>query len=372
MKNKIPFMDLRITDNSERELLTNSFNRLMNHGQYIVGQEVDKFEKEVARYCNRKYCLGVSSGTDAIFIALKALGVGSGDEVITTSLSWIATANAISMTGAVPVFCDIENNLNISVDSIERMISSRTKAILPVHYTGRACDINRIDEISKRHKIPVIYDAAQAFGSSFNKNPIGMFGEMTCFSMNPMKTLGALGEAGCIVTNDRTIYEQAKILRYNGTINKDICVLPGLNGRIHALQAAFLTDRLGVLDKKIHKIKSICKFYDNSLKNLVEIPEVDKPNNTSCYYSYTIQVDNRDELSTYLLKNGVETKVQHPILMCDQQPYIENNKDKLTNAKKIVNRILCLPANEKLEKNEAKYIVNLLKKFKSSQDTIDF
>ena len=360
---KVPFMDLRITDSIEREALINSFGRLMDHGQYIMGKEVDDFEKNIAKYCNRKYCIGVSSGTDAIYIALKCLGIGPGDEVVTTSLSWIATANAISMTGAKPVFCDIGNDLNISVKSIECMISNKTKAILPVHYTGRACNVNSIDKISKRHGIPVIYDAAQAFGSTYNSDPIGKFGDATCFSMNPMKTLAGLGEAGCVVTDDRSLYESIKILRYNGTINKEICVVPGLNGRIDSLQAAILLDRMKNLSGKIKKIKSICSHYDKALKDVVKIPKFDTKHNISCYYSYTIQAESREDLSSYLFDKGIETKVQHPILMPDQDPYIYNKKDNLVNANRIVNSILCLPANEKVHHDVVEYISTVIHEF---------
>jgi dTDP-4-amino-4,6-dideoxygalactose transaminase len=366
MKNKIPFMDLRISNTFEKEILSNTFQRLMNHGQYIMGKEVDNFEKKFATYCHRKYCIGVSSGTDAIFIALRSLGIGPGDEVITTSLSWIATANAISMTGANPVFCDIDNDLNINIESLKKMISEKTKAILPVHYTGRACNIDAISEISTKYRIPVVYDAAQSFGSTYNQKPIGMYGDLSCFSMNPMKTLGALGEAGCIFTDDKELYEYIKVLRYNGTINKDLCVTKGLNGRLDSLQAAFLVDRLALLNDKIDKIKSICAHYNYLLNDIVSIPKLDSSISSSCYYSYTIQVENRDDLSKYLLKNGVETKVQHPILMCDQKPYLNSRSDKITNAREIVNKILCLPANEKITKSEVEYISNLIVKFQKN------
>jgi len=365
MKNKIPFMDLRISNTFEKEILSNTFQRLMDHGQYIMGKEVDNFEKKFAAYSNRKYCIGVSSGTDAIFIALRSLEIGPGDEVITTSLSWIATANAISMTGASPVFCDVDNDLNINIESLKKMMSEKTKAILPVHYTGRACNIDAISEISKKYKIPVVYDAAQSFGSTYNQQPIAMYGDLACFSMNPMKTLGALGEAGCIFTDDKELYEYMKIFRYNGTINKEFCVTKGLNGRIDSLQAAFLVDRLEFLDDKINKIKLICKQYNSLLKNIVTVPKLDTINNSSCFYSYTIQVDNREDLSAFLLKNGVETKVQHPILMSDQEPYLKCRRDNIINARKIVNKILCLPANEKITNSEVKYICNSIEKFQT-------
>jgi len=363
MKNKIPFMDLRITNSSEKEVLLKTFQRLMDHGQYIMGQEVENFEKLFAIYCNRKYCIGVSSGTDAIYIALKSLGVGPGDEVITTSFSWIATTNAIAMTGASPVFCDIDDDLNINIDSVKKMISEKTRAILPVHYTGRACNIDGINEISKKYKIPIVYDAAQSFGSTYNNQPIGMYGDIACFSMNPMKTLGALGDAGCIFTDDKELHDHMKVFRYNGTVNKEFCLTKGLNGRLDSLQAAFLVDRYELMKDKIDKIKLICRHYDMLLKNIVSIPKLDSSNSSSCYYSYTIQADNREGLSKYLLENGVETKVQHPILMCDQKPYINCRKDDISNAKKIVDRILCLPANEKITKSEVEYVSNLIKTF---------
>jgi len=366
MKNKIPFMDLSIKSESEKELLLSSFHRLMSHGQFIMGPEVDFFEETFANYCNRKYCIGVSSGTDAIFIALKSLGIGDGDEVITTSLSWIATANAISMTGAKPVFCDIDDNLNINIESLKNMISVKTKAILPVHYTGRPCDIVNITKISNKHKIPVVYDAAQSFGSSFKDQPIGMYGDLACFSMNPMKTLGALGEAGCILTDDKELYEFIKIFRYNGTINKEFCITSGLNGRIDSLQAAFLVDRLKLLDNKLNKIKKICNHYDNFLDDVVLIPEKDTIESNSCYYSYTIQVKNRERLVQFLSLHGVQTKIQHPVLMCDQKPYKKCRVDNISNAKKIVNQILCLPANETITINDVEYISKLIIEFYKS------
>ncbi len=364
IKNKIPFMDLRITDNSEREMLISSFKRLMDHGQYIMGCEVDNFEREIARYCNRKYCIGVSSGTDAIYIALRGLGIGIGDEVITTSLSWIATANAISMTGATPVFCDIEDDLNISIKSIKRMITGKTKAILPVHFTGLACNITEIDKISKRYGIPVVYDAAQAFGSEFNDNPIGMYGVAACFSMNPMKTLGALGEAGVVVTDDRNLYEEIKILRYNGTVNKEVCITKGLNARIDSLQAAILVDRLRLVDSIVDRRISIATKYNDYFKRCnIKIPQYNSSYIKSSYYSYTIQVNDRSGLIKYLSDFGVETKIQHPILMSSQKPYINNKSDVLKTAERAVEKILSIPANEKITDNQVRIISGLIIKY---------
>lgn len=360
-KRNIPFMDLRISDPQERLRLLDSFSRLMDHGRYIMGHEVDNFEAKVADYCHRKYCVGVSSGTDALFLSLKSLGVGAGDEVITTSLSWIATANAIMMTGATPVFADINDNLNISVESIERLITDKTKVILPVHYTGRAVNVSRISEMAKHQGIHVIFDAAQAFGTLYNDKPIGFYGDITCFSMNPMKVLGACGEAGAIVTDNEDVYEKLKVLRYNGTINKEQCIVPSLNGRIDALQAALLLDRLEFLPEKIRKRKLICEYYDELLSGIVSTPEKDSFNNISSYYSYTIQVDDRKKLIDVLAASGIETKIQHPVLMCRQPPYQDYRSDITINTQKIVDKILCLPASERVDKTDVEYIVSVIK-----------
>ena len=358
---KIPFMDLRIHDLKERDRLLKSFERLMDHGRYIMGHEVEDFEDKVAKYCQRKYCIGVSSGTDALYLALKSLGIGPGDEVITTSFSWIATANAIVMTGATPVFADINDNLNISVESLERLITQNTKAILPVHYTGRPVEISRISEIVKGKGIHVIYDAAQAFGSQYKDKPVGSYGDMCCFSMNPMKVLGACGEAGAIVTDDVKVYETLKVLRYNGTINKEFCLMPSLNGRIDALQAAILSDRLDFLADKINKRKTICKYYDELLAGMTSIPEQDTGDSISSYYSYTIQVNDRQKLIDDLSAAGIETKIQHPILMCDQEPYKKFRNDANKKTREIVSKIICLPANENIKKSQVEYISAVIK-----------
>lgn len=365
-KPKIPFMDLRVHDPKERETLLNTFSRIMDHGRFIMGHEVEQFEEKVAKYCQRKYCVGVSSGTDALFLSLKSLGIGPGDEVITTSLSWIATANAIVMAGATPVFADINPNLNISVESIERLITDKTKAILPVHYTGRPVEISRISELVKDKDIRVVYDAAQAFGSQYEGKSIGSYGDISCFSMNPMKTLGACGEAGAIVTDDEALYEELKILRYNGTINKEFCTSPSLNGRIDALQAGILSDRLDFLADKISKRKSICRRYDELLEGVVSTPEKDSDNSISSYYSYTIQVDDRQKMIDELAAAGIETKIQHPILMCEQEPYKQYRHDINNEARAIVSRILCLPASENVEMSQAEYVAATVKQIINS------
>ena len=255
-------MDLRVSNPRDREGLLNVFNRVMDHGQFIMDKEVHNFEDAFSKYCGRRYCAGVDSGTSALFIALQGMKIGKGDEVITTSLSWIATANAIAMTGATPVFCEIKDDLNIDPESVERMITKKTRAILVVHYTGRIVDIEAFIAISEKYGIPIVEDSAQAFGSKYKEKVAGSFGYVACFSMNPMKVLAACGEAGAIVTDDNELYERIVSLRYNGTVNKEVCIQSSLNGRLDSLQAGILLERMKDVDKKIKKIRNnVCLLY---------------------------------------------------------------------------------------------------------------
>ncbi|MFA6502096.1 MAG: DegT/DnrJ/EryC1/StrS family aminotransferase, partial [Parachlamydiales bacterium] len=242
MEKKVAFLDLRI-DKDEREELLTAINTVFEHGKIVLGPEVQEFERLIANFCNRKYAVGVSSGSDALFLGLKSLGIKEGDEVITTSLSWIATAHAIARTGAKPIFADINDDLNIDPDSIIKLVTSKTKAIVPVHYTGKICQMNKILDIAKKHNLHIVEDSAQAFGALYEDKIAGSFGKVACFSLNPMKVFAACGEAGIVLTDDKDIYEKLIILRYSGTINKEQCIEISLNSRIDTIQAAMLIKR---------------------------------------------------------------------------------------------------------------------------------
>lgn len=354
-------MDLRIVDPVEREAIIESVERVMNHGKFIMGLEVERFETEMAIYCDRKYAVGVSSGTDALYMALRALGIGAGDEVITTSLSWIATANAIAMTGAEPVFADIDTSLNLTPESVVRLLSERTRAIIPVHYTGRAANTKRLTQIANAAQLPIIYDAAQAFGSSTFGRAIGAYGDMTCFSLNPMKTLGACGEAGLIVTDNQVYSETLKALRHNGTVDKETCIHTSLNGRLDSLQAAIIMARFPLVQEKINARKRNSKLYDQLLSGVVELPIKDSPSSASCYYSYTIRTERRQYLMQFLADQGIETKILHPILMCDQSPYRGCRNDVSQLTRDISGQILCLPVNENVTEEDVMFVSNAIR-----------
>lgn len=354
MKN-IPFLDLKICGKEKQELL-NSISEVFGHGKLVLGPEVIEFEKRISAFCNRKFAISVNSGSDALFLALKALGITKGDEVITTSLSWIATANAIAMTGATPIFADIDDDLNVDPESIRKLISSRTKAILPVHYTGRICDMEKITKIAKENNLFVIEDGSQAFGAKKYGRIAGSFGDFGCFSLNPMKILGACGEAGVIVCDNPNFYNKILALRYNGTINKEICVEFGLNSRMDTIQAAILLKKLSSLNQNIKKRREFAKIYNNRLQDFVHIPH-EKPDEFNIYYAYMIRAARRDELKNFLLARGIETKIQHPFLMYQQPAYSKQfNTNPLKNSEKIVKEILSIPCHEKLSKDDVHYI----------------
>lgn len=362
MTKRIPFLDLRIIDDEERRDLLNSIETVFQHGMFVIGPEVLQFEEQLASLVGRQCAIGVNSGTDALFLALKSIGIRTGDEVITTSLSWIATANAIALTGATPVFADIRSDLNIDPESVEELITSRTKAIIPVHYTGKVCQMDSLMRIANDHGIIIIEDASQAFGATYKNHKAGSFGTIGCFSMNPMKVFGALGEAGAIVTDKGDLYTKLIALRYNGTVNKEVCIEPSINGRLDTLQAAILLQRLKNVEMVIRKRRNNATYYNKRLKEIVEIP-IEAEYENDVYYTYTVKTEDRDNLKAYLEEKGVETKIQHPYLMPEQPAYNTDVKGRYENAKRLVKRILCLPIHEKLSEEDLDYVVKNVRSF---------
>ena len=359
---KVPFLDLRITDEQEKKELLEAVDKVFSHGRIVLGPEVKEFEDRVAASCGRGLGVGVNSGTDALYLALRAAGIGAGDEVITTSLSWVATANAIALTGATPVFADIQDDLNIDPASIETLITKKTKAIVPVHYTGKVCRMDRIMPLALKHYLLVIEDASQAFDASYQGGKSGSFGTMGVFSMNAMKVFASCGEAGMIVLDDKKIYERLISLRYNGTINREECVEVSLNGRLDTLQAAILLKRMPRVKGIITRRRQIALQYMQLLQGCVDLPR-EQAGETDVYYTFTIKTPRRDELKKYLEECGIETKIQHPILMPDQPAFAGKSYGSYPNASRLVKTILCLPANEKLSSDAIEYVAQCVRKF---------
>lgn len=358
---KVPFLDLRVPAEERKEILE-AVDKVLTHGRLILGPEVEEFEKRIAKHCERKYAVGMNSGTDALFLALKSLNIGPGDEVITTALSWIATANSIAMTGATVVFADIGNDLNIDPASVEELITSKTKAIVPVHYTGKICDMARLTAIANKYQLFLIEDAAQAFGARHNGKPAGSFGNVACFSMNPMKVFAACGEAGAVLTDDEQVYERLISLRYNGTINREKCIATSLNCRLDTIQAAILLQRLAAVEAIVAKRRRVADFYNQQFSSFFIVP-IEGASHRDVYYTYIIQAKRRDDLKQHLESMGVETKIQHPFLMSQQPIYQKCLRRPVPNAERIVKEILCLPVHEKLSIEEQEHIVKAVEIF---------
>ncbi|MCC7407311.1 MAG: DegT/DnrJ/EryC1/StrS family aminotransferase [Phycisphaeraceae bacterium] len=358
------FLDLAVAEPRRAELLA-AVERVLAHGKLILGPEVEELEAKLAARVGRRFAVGVGSGTDALYLALRAADIGPGDEVITTSMSWIATANAIALAGATPVFADVGEDLNIDPASAATLITEKTRAILPVHNQGRPCAMDELVEICRRHKLLLIEDCAQAFDAEYRGRKVGSFGDLACLSMNPMKVLAALGEAGMIFTDSVEWRDKLHALRYNGTLNREDCHWPSHNGRLDTIHAAMLLCRLCELDACLSRRRQIAEIYSQGLADLtgkLEIPR-EHPGSRDVYYTYTIRTTRRDELMRHLEDHGVESRVRHPILMPCHTAYRDTARGSWTRAERWVKEILCLPIHEKLTDEQAHYVVRCVRTF---------
>ncbi|GAI14501.1 unnamed protein product, partial [marine sediment metagenome] len=293
--------------------LMQAFERMLDSSQFILGEEVKQFEAEVASYIGTKYAIGVSNGTNALLLSLKALGIGSGDEIITTPFTFVATAEVIALLGAKPVFCDIDpHTFNINPDMIVDFITDKTKAILLVHLYGQPADMDKIMQIAKDNDLKVVEDMAQAIGAKYKGKKVGIFGDTACISFFPTKNLNALGDAGMILTNDEELDKKLRAFRIHGASKKYYHDFLGYNDRLDAIQAAFLRIKLKYLDQWNERRRQIAEKYDATLKDVVQIPLI-HPDNETIYHQYTIRTPKRDELRQYLTEQGIGTAIYYPI-----------------------------------------------------------
>ena len=291
--------------------LHQAFDDVLESGRYILGPNVTAFEAEFAAYCRTDLALGISSGTCALHLAFRALGLREGDEVITAPNSFIATAATIALVGAKPVFADIGSDLNIDPARVETAITPRTRAIVPVHLTGRPARMVEINEIAARHDLVVIEDAAQAVGARLNDRPVGSWGRAACFSLHPLKNLHAFGDAGMFTTNDPKLRERIALSRNHGLVNRDRCLEWGFNCRLDELHAALLRVELPHLDRWTEARRERAKRYNELLRPFVEVPD-EGPGEFCVYQTYVIQADRRDDLQGHLQDSGVEALVHYP------------------------------------------------------------
>jgi dTDP-4-amino-4,6-dideoxygalactose transaminase len=360
----IPFVDLKAQYNSIKKEIDDAIYNVINETAFIKGKYVEKFEKEFAEKYGVNYCIGVANGTDAIYIVLKMLGIGPGDEVITTAHSWISTSETISQTGAMPVFIDIDDYYLIDVDKIEEKITIKTKAIIPVHLFGQACDMERIMYIAKKYNLYVVEDCAQAHFSEFKGKKVGTFGIAATFSFYPGKNLGAYGDAGAIITNNKQLAEKCRMYANHGALTKHNHEIEGINSRLDGLQAAILSVKLKYIDEWNKKRLESALLYNELLKSIPQVitPKI-KKESKHIFHVYCIQAENRDVLKTNLYENGIETQIHYPTMLpfLPAYKYLNYTISDFPNAYKIQNKILSLPMYPELDKNEIIFIANKIK-----------
>lgn len=364
---KVPFVDLNRVHNPLREELNQAINRVINDNSYILGKEVEEFEKNFAAYCDVGYAAGVSTGTDALELILRGLGIENGDEVIVPANTFIATASAIVSAGAKPVLVDCDEDYNIDATKIESAITSKTKAIVPVHLYGKPAHMNKIMEIAKKHNLKVIEDACQAHGAKYDGEKAGSFGDAAAFSFYPAKNLGAFGDAGIAVSNDKELIEKIKMLRNYGQSKKYHHNFFAFNRRMDTIQAAILNIKLKHLDEWNEQRRKIASIYSRGLENLkgiVEIPKEDK-NKEHIYHLYVIRTEKREELQNFLKEKGIDTGIHYPLPIHLQEAFrhLGYKEGDFPRTEEYAKQILSLPVFPGMADEEAKNVVNEIKSF---------
>jgi dTDP-4-amino-4,6-dideoxygalactose transaminase len=342
----IPFVDLKAQYHSIKTEIDPAITNVLENSSFVLGSEVAGFEEEFAAYCQVKYAFGVNSGTSALHLALLAAGIGPGDEVITPTFTFVATAAAIGYTGAKPVFVDIDPlSFTIDVNQIERAITKRTKAILPVHLYGQMADMDPILEIARRHHLIVIEDAAQAHGAAYHGKPAGSLGDLGCFSFYPGKNLGAYGEGGMVVTNNPEYTRIVRMYRDWGAEKKYQHVLKGYNYRLEGMQGAILRVKLRHLEKWTEQRRENAALYNQLMAaNGIRTP-AELPNRRHVYHIYAIRTTERETLQQTLLAQGIHTGIHYPIPVHLQPAYTDlgYQAGDFPNSEKAANEVLSLP-----------------------------
>ncbi len=361
---KISFNILNGQSAEEKRDILAAMQRVFESGHYVLGPEVKKFETDFAGYIDTKHAVGVANGLEALQIALLALGIGPGDEVITTPLSAVATALSISAVGAIPVFVDIDDFYHIDVKKIEEKITSRTRAIIPVHLYGQPADMDSLLDISKKHNLHMVEDCAQAHGAEFKGKKVGSFGVFGCFSFYPTKNLGGVGDGGLITTNDASLAEKCISLRNYGQKNRYEHEVRGINSRLDELQATILSEKLKTLDQNNERRVRIAEKYLEGLQSVrgIILPGLRKDVG-HVNHLFVIEAENRDGLQSFLKEKEIGTLIHYPIPIHKQKCFAEYNSLNLPVVEEKVNHILSLPIHPYLKDEEVDYVCEQISLF---------
>jgi dTDP-4-amino-4,6-dideoxygalactose transaminase len=366
---KIPMLDLSEQYQNLKPEILSAIEDVMASSHFILGHNVKDLEKSVAEYSNVKHGIGVANGSDAIHIALMGCGVGAGDEVIVPSFTFFATAGAVARAGATPVFVDIDpKTFNIDPKKVEAAVTSKTKAMIPVHLYGQMADMDALVEIAQKHNLFIIEDAAQSIGSKYKGKSVGELGTAATYSFFPTKNLGAYGDGGMIVTNQEEIAEKMSVIRVHGSKPKYYHHVLGYNSRLDEMQAAILNVKFPHIDEWNKKRRENAEYYTKLLKDAlgeeVVTPYVEE-HNYHIFHQYTLRVQKRDELQAFLNENGVQTMVYYPKPLHLQPVFMELGfqEGDLPETEKACKEALSLPMFPELKKEQQEYVVEMITKF---------
>lgn len=361
---KVPFVDPKIHYQQLKKEILKAIDDVLSRGDLILRKDVEEFEKNIAAFVGTKYAIGLNSGTDALFLSLRAAGISPGDEVITVAHTFVASVAAIVHCGAKPILVDVGEDFLIDVEKVESLITPKTKAIIPVHFNGRVCDMEKLMEIAKKHNLIIIEDAAQALGAKFDGKVAGSLGLTGCFSLYPFKILGAFGDGGIVTTNDENIAQKIRLLRDHGQKTKTELVCYGFNSRLDNLQAAILNVKFRYLPEWIKRRQEIANLYNQGLSDIPEVKLPPKPDEKhfDIYQNYVLRVQKRDELFEYLKEKEIETLIKDPIAL-HHHPALGLSHCQLPYTEKLAKEVISLPIYPELTDGEIEYVINCIKEF---------
>lgn len=363
---EIKFLDLKKQYPLIKEEILDKFNDVINNSSFISSGYVKEFEFEFAKYCNTKYCICVNGGTSALYLALMAMGIGNDDEVILPANTFIATAEAVSLLGAKPVFVDVkEDSALIDFNEIENSITKKTKAIIPVHLYGQCADMNEIMKIAKKHKLTVLEDACQAHGAEYKNKKAGTFGSCAAFSFYPGKNLGAWGDGGAVVTNNKKLADKIYLLRHHGEIKKYHHNIIGGNFRINEFQGAVLSTKIKYLEEWNEKRRKNADLYLKYLENDKVIPINTEKTNKPVWHLFVVKLKNRKKFMDYLKEKGIQSGIHYPIPLYLTKAYshLTYKKGDFPVSEKLSKEIVSLPMYAELTKEEIKYISEIINNY---------
>lgn len=357
----IQMVDLTTQYKKIKPEIDEAIHRVLDSGHYILGKEVGEFEAAAAKYLGTRHAIGCASGTDALQVALMALGIGPGDEVVTTSFTFVATTETIVLLGAKPVYVDIDpQTYNIDPAAIEKVLTSKTKAILPVHLYGHPVDMDAVMDVAKKHGIPVIEDTAQAMGAEYKGRKVGGIGTMGCISFFPSKNLGAFGDAGMVVTNDDELAAKLRMIILHGSKKRYYHEVLGINSRLDTLQAAILNVKLRYLEQWHEARRASARFYDRLLRGKRVVTPFEAPYARHIFHQYTLRLQNRDKVADALAQKKIPHAIYYPIPLHLQQAYaaVGLPKGRLPETERAAAEVLSLPIHTELTEDQQRFIAH--------------